>query len=600
MQDITGHSIGRYQILEPLGQGGMASVYKAFDTRLEAEVAVKVIRTDMFPPAVLERMLKRFEREAKAVARLNHPNIVGVIDYGEYEGFPYLVMKYMPGGTLKVHMGQPMPYNQAARLLAPIARALAYAHGQGVLHRDVKPANILITQSGEPVLTDFGIAKLVENEKGQTLTGTGMGIGTPEYMAPEQGLAQDVDGRADVYALGVVFYELVTGRRPFMADTPMAVLLKQVNDPLPRPKDFVSSLPKDAEQVILKSLAKNPADRYEDMFAFSLALEKLARNTTTFPSMQSSRKKEKLDPTANEFAAETYDELETNSSFSQIGGKNQPKKKSLVRWKWGLGGLAILCLLAMIVVFILLPKFEGNKEEIEKLAVSTTAMAQTETVSIEQPTQVQSPEPTKTASPTPWMTIPNKDDQLETSNSTTDQSSILFEEDFEDGKTQQITYISGNWQIIEDESGNNVFEMDNSNSSGYPGFILGAPEWSNYKIQFRMKIIGAGNGQTIIHFRRRNDNAYYAISIDARNVNFNYTQDDDPWHLITSRENSLSKETWHWIRIEANGMEFQVFIDDTSLIYTDDTRFDSGNVHFFCGPNSHVQLDDIQVISLDE
>ena len=179
MPDLAGQIIGRYQILAPLGEGGMATVYKALDTHLDCEVAVKVIRVDQLAPAVLEKALKRFEREAKEVAKLNHPNIVRVMDYGEHEGIPYLVMPYLHGGTLKQKMGSPIPYQKAVLLLEPIARALEYAHQRKMIHRDVKPANILIADSGDVMLSDFGIAKILDLEGGQTLTGTGMGIGTP-------------------------------------------------------------------------------------------------------------------------------------------------------------------------------------------------------------------------------------------------------------------------------------------------------------------------------------------------------------------------------------------------------------------------------------
>ncbi|MCS6994889.1 MAG: serine/threonine protein kinase, partial [Anaerolineales bacterium] len=195
MTKLVGQSLGRYQIVEQLGQGGMSIVYKAYDTRLERDVAVKVLRTELFGQAVLERLQKRFEREAKALAKLSHPNIVKVHDFGEYEGQPYLVMEYLPGGTLKARLGKPMPWQEALRLLLPVARALDYAHEQHILHRDVKPSNILLTQKGEPMLTDFGIAKILDLEDGQTLTATGVGVGTPEYMSPEQGLGKPVDAR---------------------------------------------------------------------------------------------------------------------------------------------------------------------------------------------------------------------------------------------------------------------------------------------------------------------------------------------------------------------------------------------------------------------
>ncbi len=253
----------------------MASVYKAYDTRLERDVAVKIIRTDMFIPAALQQVMKRFEREAKSLAKLSHPNIVSIIDYGEHAGVPYLVMEYLPGGNLKDRLkGQPLPWQDSIRLLLPIVRALQFSHQQGIIHRDVKPSNILITLSGEPMLSDFGIAKILESEGSTALTGIGVGIGTPEYMAPEQWVGK-TGPQSDLYSLGVVFYEMVTGRKPFSGDTPAAILLKQANDPLPRPKQYAPGLPEKVEKVILKALAKKPENRYPGMQEFMIALENL-------------------------------------------------------------------------------------------------------------------------------------------------------------------------------------------------------------------------------------------------------------------------------------------------------------------------------------
>ncbi len=277
--NLIGQSFGRYHILEQLGEGGMATVYKAYDTRLDADVAVKVIRRSAFAPDQLEMVLKRFEREAKSLAKLSHANIVGVIDYGDYEGAPYLVMEYLPGGTLKQKLGQPMSCREAARILLPIARALDFAHRKGMAHRDVKPSNILITADGDPMLTDFGIAKILEAPEGATLTGTGVGIGTPEYMAPEQWTGQ-AGPSSDIYSLGVVFYEMLTGRKPYEADTPAAVLLKQASDPLPNPRDYVPDLPYQAEHVLLRALAKKPEDRFANMGEFAASLEALASEPT--------------------------------------------------------------------------------------------------------------------------------------------------------------------------------------------------------------------------------------------------------------------------------------------------------------------------------
>lgn len=276
MRDRSGQTIGRYHLIERVGKGGMAVVYRADDLRLKREVAIKFILTDAIPPNQLKVVMTRFEREALALAKLEHSNIIRIHDYGDFEGEPYLVMNYLPGGTLKQYTGQQLPYKEAFRRMIPVARALEYAHDQGIIHRDVKPANILITSRGEPMLSDFGIARLLQSE-GETLTGTGMGgIGTPEYMAPEQWSGLKVGPPVDIYSLGMVLYELITGRVPFKADTPYAILMKVLHDPLPRPSAFVPGLPPRAEQVLMKALAKDEKDRFSSMGEMIRAMESLA------------------------------------------------------------------------------------------------------------------------------------------------------------------------------------------------------------------------------------------------------------------------------------------------------------------------------------
>ena len=272
MEKASGWLASRYQILGLIARGGMAAVYLAFDTLAKKQVAIKILIGHLDQP---EQYLPRFRREAKALAQLTHPHIVKVLDYGELEGRPFLVLEHMAGGTLKDKMGNPIPYRVAAQLLLPVARALTYAHQQGFVHRDVKPANILLSETGHPLLSDFGIAKNPMQDAPNGLTGAGVGIGTPEYMAPEQALGQEVDARADIYSLGVVFYELVTGQKPFVANSQVAILLKQAQEPLPRPRLLVPDLPEDVERMLFHVLAKNPADRFQTMQEFATALEKL-------------------------------------------------------------------------------------------------------------------------------------------------------------------------------------------------------------------------------------------------------------------------------------------------------------------------------------
>jgi len=351
MSDLIGQSLGRYHILEQIGEGGMATVYKAFDTRLERDVAVKIIRTELFGKAIIERILKRFEREAKALARMSHINIVKVHDFGEHEGSPYLVLEYLPGGTLKDRLGKPMSWQQALRLLLPIADALGYAHKRKIIHRDLKPSNVLLTESDQPLLTDFGIAKILELEDAQTLTGTSVGVGTPEYMAPEQGQGVDVDARADIYALGIVLYEMVTGHKPYTANTPMAVIVKHIHDPLPRPGSFIAGLPDAIEKLLLKVLAKKPGDRYQTMEELGAAMQNLM-GTHAPPERAAAPPMSKTAPSVDsmETRLQAPEEALTTDTFEQpkpAPPKNQaptikPAKKPPNWLPWATGGVFLL------------------------------------------------------------------------------------------------------------------------------------------------------------------------------------------------------------------------------------------------------------------
>lgn len=289
MTDMIGQSIGRYQILARLGEGGMAVVYKARDTRLERDVALKLIRLTAFPAEMHSNILARFEREAKSLARLSHPSIVTVFDYGEHDGAPFLALEYCPGGDLKNRLtGQPMDWREAIQLILPIARAMSYSHKQGIIHRDVKPSNVMFTGEGDPKLSDFGIAKMLETDNVATLTGTGVGIGTPGYMAPEQWTGE-TSPQSDQYGLGVVLYELLTGRKPYEADTPAGILIKQTSQPLPPPRQFTAAIPTAVESAILKVLDRDPAERYPDMDAFIKAFEGLLQQTPVVETLTTIR-----------------------------------------------------------------------------------------------------------------------------------------------------------------------------------------------------------------------------------------------------------------------------------------------------------------------
>jgi len=388
MPYLLGQSLGRYHILEQLGEGGMATVYKAYDTRLERDVAIKIIRSEAFPPNQLERILKRFEREAKSLARLSHTNIIKVIDYGEHEGSPYLVMEYLAGGTLKQRLGKPMPWQDAVRLILPIAEALEYAHEQKIIHRDIKPSNILLTQRGQPMLTDFGIAKILETEETFTLTGTGIGVGTPEYMAPEQWTGS-ATAQSDIYSLGVVLYEMVTGRKPYMADTPAAILLKQANDPLPRPTQFVLDLSDAIEKILIKALAKNLQSRYQNIAEFLDALDRLNYQKDKVSSVKQSTITEPMVKVEKRQTVETEDGLRTVMEVESA----RPTRKKTVWWPWAIGTGGLIFCFALALLFI---KLAGTTITILPASTPTSISTTTPTM-----TPTLTPTPTRVFTKTP-------------------------------------------------------------------------------------------------------------------------------------------------------------------------------------------------------
>ncbi len=273
-KDLTGTTLGKYQVMERLGRGGMADVYRAYQPGMDRYVAIKVMHAHL---ADDPNFLARFQREARSVGNLRHPNIVQVIDFDAQDGEYYMVMEYIKGNTLKAMLKErgALPVEEALNIAIKLADALAYAHRQGMIHRDIKPANILMTAPDNPVLTDFGIAHLMD---ASGLTASGMAIGTPAYMSPEAGRGEKVDERADIYSLGIVLYEMITGTVPYDADTPYAVILKHINDPLPLLRQLVESLPESVERVVLKSLAKPREERFQTAADFRDALQ-AARDT---------------------------------------------------------------------------------------------------------------------------------------------------------------------------------------------------------------------------------------------------------------------------------------------------------------------------------
>jgi tetratricopeptide (TPR) repeat protein len=351
MPFTIGENVGPYRLIEKLGKGGMATVYKAYHPSLDRYVAIKALH-----PAFMEHpgFIDRFNREAKVVAKLEHPNIVPIYDYSEHEDRPYLVLKYVQGETLKARLEKSkLTYKESRYIFRVISSALAYAHKQGVLHRDVKPSNVLLDKAGGVYLADFGLARIAETSQ-TTLSGQMM-MGTPHYISPEQakGLG-DLDARTDIYSLGVMMYELLVGEVPFQADTPFSVIHDHIYSPLPLPRDMNPELNDEMQRALLKALAKKREDRFanipEMMSTFLKAFEGLIKDhpsegeAPTLALNADARRTEAIK------RAKATEEAAEAAALPEAELEPQPGKKGVPGWiGWMLiPALVLFCLAGLV------------------------------------------------------------------------------------------------------------------------------------------------------------------------------------------------------------------------------------------------------------
>ncbi|MFC2028842.1 serine/threonine protein kinase [Chloroflexota bacterium] len=276
MANMSGTILSKYKLSARLGSGGMAEVYQAYHEKLDRQVTIKILHSYLIEG---EGFLERFEREARAVASLRHASIVQIHDYDHEDDVYFMVMELIDGGNLKTRLleyskdSRFYPVVQVRKILGQVSNALDYAHGKGIIHRDIKPSNVLLNKNGDAYLTDFGIARIMSDIQ---VTATGSLIGTPTYMSPEQGMGKDLTNTSDIYSLGVVLYELLTGKVPYTSDTPLAIIHQHINEPLPKPSLLRPDLPIEIENIVLKAIEKDPSNRYQtciELFqAFDAAL----------------------------------------------------------------------------------------------------------------------------------------------------------------------------------------------------------------------------------------------------------------------------------------------------------------------------------------
>jgi hypothetical protein len=342
MPNLVGSTLGAHHILKQIGSGGMSTVYIAYQPGLERLVALKVLpETYTQNPKALER----FAREARIIARLEHPNIIPIYDFVREGGIAYLTMRYVQAGTVKeiLRSSGPLSLTDAAKIVGDIASALDHAHAHGIIHRDVKPANILVDKEGRAYLTDFGIAKLTEGA--MDLTGTGT-PGTPAYMAPEQTLDQPLTTQADVYSLGVTLFEMITGRRPFGGQSSMATALMHVNSPAPSPREFNPALPEALDAVLQKALAKDPNERYATAGELAGAVAVVV-NAANLSGEAGAAPSQPLRELATDAAADKQGEEVTDEVVNQVRRwELSARRKRLFQWlPWVVGSAVVLGLI---------------------------------------------------------------------------------------------------------------------------------------------------------------------------------------------------------------------------------------------------------------
>ena len=285
MAETVPLTIGKYRVEDVLGRGAMGVVYRAYDEGIDRHVALKTVRTDLLSGAEAEQWLERFQREARAAARCLHPNIVTVFDFGEADGVTYISMEYVKGRQLQAYLGQRQPFATefALSIVIQVLRALSFAHDNGIVHRDIKPSNIMMLDNGVAKVTDFGIARL----DSLSLSQVGMMVGTPSYMSPEQFKGGVIDHRTDLFATGIILYELLTGQKPFPGNTVTEVMYKVMNHPPRDPADFDISVHPALKTALMKALAREPDDRFQTAQSFRAALENVL--TARHPSSEADR-----------------------------------------------------------------------------------------------------------------------------------------------------------------------------------------------------------------------------------------------------------------------------------------------------------------------
>ena len=558
-----GQTLGPYRIINQVGQGGMATVYKAYQPSMDRNVAIKVLPRQL---AESKEFAARFQQEARIIARLEHPHILPVFDYGESDGVTYFVMRYLEAGTLKTRMeAGPLSLKEIDRLFTQLAEALEYAHSHGVIHRDLKPANALVDEQGNLFLTDFGIAKLLESASPR-LTQTDAIMGTPAYISPEQARAQTVDKRSDIYSMGIILYEMVTGSVPFVADTPLAVILKHVSDPLPLPSLIKPDIPESIERVILKALAKEPADRYATATEFLTAWKRALEEIDTIVRVPETRVPTRL-----------------ASPVPSVGpgtnpGQSQPRPVPVSnaapasgrRTGWIIGCVAGACLLLSVA-------------GVAVFASRTLFNQPTETP---RPTATHPPLPTETALPTVTLapTAASVDNFLLKDDFSSEDWGTLTDTDNTiayDGEALRMKIFKKNWFVWSTPNGetyeNVHLEVTVTNNDGEPttAFGLMCNQQDPTSSYYYLAVTPAGE---------------YAIVLAADGKSDVFLSNNDQWASSSSIKKKASS---YRVGADCGNGKLTLYVDGHQIFTVTDQTYTSGGVGVFAWSGENVDSADV-------